>query len=163
MNITLINNETKETASELLEKYKHLKVGISYVTASKNIKKELNKKFPGIKFNVTSHGYSGGNSVYVHWTDGPTNKQVDEITSKYQIDNLDTMTDIYNYNKKLFSNLFGGTKQIMLFRNYSDSKIQSALNIMEKIDGKSFTVEDLNKNKTIDHDYRLRIYEILES
>ena len=68
----------------------------SYVTAAKNIHIELKAEFPGVKFSVTSKSYSMGNSINVDWTDGPTEKQVDEIISKYQYGSFNGQDDCYN-------------------------------------------------------------------
>jgi len=59
------------------------------------IREELKKLFPAYKFSVTSDTYSMGNSVHISWTDGPTVKQVEEITNKYQYGHFDGMTDMY--------------------------------------------------------------------
>lgn len=61
------------------------------------IREELKKHFPKIKFSVTSSNFSGGDSVRVKWTDGPTEKQVREFTSKYQYGRFNGMEDIYEY------------------------------------------------------------------
>lgn len=65
--------------------------------AAKLIRKELKAAFPGIKFSVTSKGFSMGDSVDIDWTDGPTSKQVKEITDKYQYGHFNGMEDIYEY------------------------------------------------------------------
>ncbi|WP_407522726.1 hypothetical protein PDL71_15595 [Lacibacter sp. MH-610] len=67
----------------------------SHAAASAAIKQELKKYFPCIKFSVTSDSFAGGNSVDISWTDGPTTKQVEAITSKYQYGHFDGMNDIY--------------------------------------------------------------------
>lgn len=69
-----------------------------HAKASRSIKQELIKAFPGVVFSVKSKGYSGGNSVDVFWTDGPTTKEVDAIIGKYQQGHFDGMTDCYEYN-----------------------------------------------------------------
>jgi hypothetical protein len=61
------------------------------------IKEELKKVFPGVKFNVTSSNFSGGNSVDVRWNDGPTEDQVNSIIKKYQYGSFNGMEDIYEY------------------------------------------------------------------
>jgi hypothetical protein len=80
--------------------------------AAKNIRIELKRAFPKVKFSVRSEYYSGGNSVDVDWTDGPTTKQVDAIINKYQEGSFDGMTDCYNYEDNLFSDVFGGAKYV---------------------------------------------------
>ena len=54
------------------------------VVGAKNIKKELAKAFPGVKFSVRSQSFSGGDFIDIDWTDGPTEEMVKKITDKYQ-------------------------------------------------------------------------------
>jgi hypothetical protein len=102
------NNESREKGIEGIkanydsrEAYKaELKANpkkSSAANASAAIKAELKKIFPDIKFSVTSDTFSMGNSVHISWTDGPTSKQVEEITDKYQYGHFDGMTDMYEY------------------------------------------------------------------
>lgn len=62
---------------------------------AKAIRTELKKEFPFIKFSVKSDNFSMGNSVNISWTNGPTTKQIDEITRKYQYGHFDGMNDMY--------------------------------------------------------------------
>lgn len=59
------------------------------------IRAELKAAFVGVKFSVTSDTFSGGNSVHIDWTDGPTVKEVEAITSKYQYGHFNGMEDLY--------------------------------------------------------------------
>ena len=65
--------------------------------AAKLIRKELKQAFPGIKFTVTSKGYSGGDSVSIGWDNGPTYDAVCKVVRKYEYGSFDGMTDSYNY------------------------------------------------------------------
>ncbi len=66
---------------------------------AKVIRERLKIEFPGVKFSVTSETFSMGNSVSIHWTDGPVTNLVDRITREYQQGRFDGMTDCYNYHK----------------------------------------------------------------
>lgn len=91
-----------------------------YALGAKNIRVELKRAFPGVKFSVTSEGYSGGCSIDINWTDGPTSKQVKEITDKYEEGHFDGMEDIYNYDhSNLWPGIFGGAKYVCENRHYS--------------------------------------------
>ena len=91
-----------------------------YALGAKNIRVELKRAFPSVKFSVTSEGYSGGCSINISWTDGPTTKQVKEITDKYQEGDFDGMEDIYNYNhSNLWPGIFGGAKYVFENRHYT--------------------------------------------
>lgn len=59
------------------------------------IKTELKSVWPHIKFSVTADNFSMGNAVRIHWTDGPTTSEVDNISGKYQQGHFDGMTDMY--------------------------------------------------------------------
>jgi hypothetical protein len=59
------------------------------------IRKELKQKWPDVKFRVRSDSFAGGDSVSIHWTDGPTQSAVKEITDKYQYGNFNGMIDMY--------------------------------------------------------------------
>ena len=58
------------------------------------VKSELKKEFPSVKFNVTSDY----DAVKIYWTDGPRNKQVGEITNKYEEGQFDRRTECYEPN-----------------------------------------------------------------
>lgn len=85
-----------------------------------NLKKELAKAFPGIKFSVSSEQYAGGNSIDVDWTDGPTTEQVKKISDRYQECDFDGMTDSTTFRDQIFTETFGGAKYVMEQRCYSD-------------------------------------------
>lgn len=85
--------------AEQKEKYKGKKS--SHAGAAAAIKSELQNKFPGIKFSCTSDSFSMGDSVHISWTDGPTTKDVEEISGKYQYGHFYGMEDIYeNTNRR---------------------------------------------------------------
>ena len=69
----------------------------THALCAKEIRKDLKKVFPKIKFGVTSAVFSMGNSVDVRWTDGPTRDQVEGVIKKYQYGHFDGMTDYYEY------------------------------------------------------------------
>jgi hypothetical protein len=60
---------------------------------AKIIRKALKASFVGTKFSVRISRYSGGSSINVTWTDGPTQKDVQTITSAYDGGGFDGMTD----------------------------------------------------------------------
>lgn len=64
--------------------------------AAKAIKKELRRKFPGVKFSVRSRTFSGGDSIDIDWVCGPTEAEVAPHTAKYQEGSFDGMRDQYD-------------------------------------------------------------------
>lgn len=60
----------------------------------KALKREFGESFPGTKFSVRSERYSGGSSVNVGWTDGPTTYAVDKVIGVYSGADFDGMVDL---------------------------------------------------------------------
>jgi len=69
--------------------------GSKWARAAANIKTELSKEFPGVKFKCKSESYSGGCSVRVFWTDGPKVEDVEPIANAYKEGNFNGMIDMY--------------------------------------------------------------------
>ena len=105
------------------------------------IRKELKKEFPQTKFRVTSSGFSGGDSVSIHWQNGATTKQVQDITNKYQYGHFDGMTDSYEYsnNRKDIPQ----TKYVMEQRTITMDIVNQAFEYIRHS-------WDCLKNKTVD-------------
>lgn len=72
----------------------------AHAQCAKEIRQDLKKAFPGVKFSVRSDTFSMGNSVDVSWTDGPTDEAVSAIVRKYQYGHFDGMVDMYEYSNK---------------------------------------------------------------
>lgn len=62
---------------------------------AKKIRATLKKAFPGVKFSVRSKTYSMGDSVYVSWTDGPLEEDVNRILERFESGYYDGMQDMY--------------------------------------------------------------------
>lgn len=72
-------------------------VSLSTTDTAKVIRKALKRAFPKVKFSVRSDSYSGGSSIDVSWTDGPTSDQVDEVVKRYAGATFDGMIDLKSY------------------------------------------------------------------
>lgn len=57
---------------------------ISTADTAKMIRKALKESFAGVKFSVRSSTYSGGSSINIGWTDGPTSSMVDAIARTFE-------------------------------------------------------------------------------
>jgi hypothetical protein len=93
-----------------------------YSTAAhgaKNLRIELKRAFPGVKFSVRSSVYSGGDSIDVSWADGPPLEAVKAISDKYQEGDFDGMNDIYESRRAAWPEVFGGAKYVMEQRRES--------------------------------------------
>jgi len=58
------------------------------------IRNVLAAMFPATKFRVSYSSYSGGSSIDVYWTDGPTSKQIDPILDAFSGADFDGMIDL---------------------------------------------------------------------
>lgn len=58
------------------------------------VRSALQTAFPGVKFGVRTQTYSGGSSVHVSWTDGPSQNQVESIAEAYSMGDFDGMIDL---------------------------------------------------------------------
>ncbi len=74
---------------------------IGTVDTAKLIRATLKGTFPCVKFSVRSSLYSGGSSIRVRWTDGPTEKAVQSAVGHYCGSTFDGMTDSTNYHNTL--------------------------------------------------------------
>jgi hypothetical protein len=99
----------------------------SLQAAAKNIRTELARAFPGVKFSVKSRRFSGGDAIDVKWTDGPMSAQVDEIINRYSAGSFDGMVDLYTYDSSAWGDAFGSAKYVHSVRDYSDAAIESAI------------------------------------
>lgn len=72
----------------------------THAAAAQAIRQDLKKAWPGVRFRVRSDSFSMGNSVDVHWTDGPTSADVNLIIGRYQYGHFDGMQDLYEYSNR---------------------------------------------------------------
>ncbi len=95
--------------------------------AAKNIRIELARAFPGIRFSVKSRRFSMGDAIDVRWTDGPMGSQVDAIIQRYKAGSFDGMDDSYSYVHSAWKDAFGDAKYVHSVRDDSDKAIASAI------------------------------------
>jgi hypothetical protein len=87
---------TKNNSSKLHPVYVKAAKGewIGHADIAKLIRSALDSAFPETKFSVTTKTYSGGGSVSVRWTDGPTGKAVEAVTNQFETRSFDGMIDL---------------------------------------------------------------------
>ena len=95
--------------------------------AAANIRIMLKRSFPGVKFSVKTSKFSMGDSLTVSWTDGPTDKAVNEIVDMFSGGSFDGMTDSYEQSTRPFTTLFGDAKYTHTRREESDALVQAAI------------------------------------
>ena len=66
---------------------------LSCADTAKLVRAALKESFPSVKFSVRSSVYSGGASINVGWSDGPSADQVKGIVSAFEGSYFDGMTD----------------------------------------------------------------------
>lgn len=115
--------EKRGLIDKLIAEYPYLKQTndqeSSRITATKNMRTELSREFPGLIFSITSKTFSGGDDIHVSWTDGATREEVKKITDKYQEGHFDGMEDIYRHSDNPFTDIFGGVKYVLESRSIS--------------------------------------------
>jgi hypothetical protein len=67
---------------------------LSAAETAKLVRAALKASFAGVKFSVRSETYSGGASIDIKWTDGPTEKAVDAVVNQFQGADFDGMIDL---------------------------------------------------------------------
>lgn len=73
------------------------KTYLSCAETAKLLRKALAGFFPGTKFAVRSKTYSGGASIRVIWTDGPTDAAVKRVCRTFEGADFDGMQDLKTY------------------------------------------------------------------
>lgn len=108
---------------------------------SQEPKSELQHVFPGIKFTVRSSSFSGGDSIDLRWSLGPTSKEVRAIAGKYQEGHFDGMIDLYENDHsahgEAIDKVLGRAKYVSESRNFPDDlyeKIGRALCALQHVD-----------------------------
>jgi hypothetical protein len=79
---------------------------------AKLIRKRVKDLFPGIRFSVRSKAYSGGSSITVSWTDGPTEAEVSPAVKAYEGADFDGMVDLKTYKRGVISHPDGSIEEI---------------------------------------------------
>lgn len=103
------------------------KNGDGLVTAAKNVRIELKRAFPEVKFSVKTRRFAGGDAMDIKWTDGPVTSQVDAIVGKYAAGQFSGMDDSYTYSRDIWPLAFGDAKYVSTSRDNSDKAIESAI------------------------------------
>lgn len=103
---------------------------------AKNIRADLKNHFPGVKFSVRKDHY---NCISVTWDNGPTDKQVNEITGKYKCGTFDSMTDCSGWDNTPFDQVFGAVRYLHTHREIGEEIREAAVKLVEKHEGEAVT------------------------
>jgi hypothetical protein len=77
---------------------------LSCAETAKLVRAALKASFPATKFSVVSKSYSGGASITIRWTDGPTGKRVDEVVDCFSGADFDGMVDLKTHRPAMIVN-----------------------------------------------------------
>ena len=122
---------------------------------SKNLKKELTRAFPCVKFSVKSDTYSGGDAIRVSWTRGPTTKQVEEISNKYQEGSFNSMEDLYETDREnVWPEVFGGAKYVSESRHFPEDLREAIMRGLCELEGVAYEGQytRLPKGEDVSHE-----------
>ena len=129
-----------------------------YAVGAKNMRKELERAFPGVTFSCRSKSYSGGCSIHASWTDGPTEAQASPIVDKYQECDFDGMDDSTSYRHSVWPEVFGGAKYTFASRHESPAlTVKAALAL-----GYELTEADFDQHGNLDETRAHLSYEICQ-
>ena len=149
--------EAQAKAAMLLEierlknavEFQHLEqIGEYQPTASvaKNIRRDLKKHFPKIKFSVRKRYYD---DISVSWENGPTKDQVKDIIGKYKNKFLDDSLDFSNYSPSAWNKVFGGVGSMFLDREVGDNLVSVAINIINSRMGTNISMDAYHQNDAV--------------
>lgn len=117
--------EWEEREKMFAERYAFLeraKDHYDHNVVGRNIRTELKRNFPGVKFKVKKRGYD---CYDVEWIDGPTTDQVDDIVLKYKTGRFDAYQDYHYSEDSPFTDLYGGCDYIFTRREISEEAVEN--------------------------------------
>lgn len=121
--------EKEETRKRLATEYAYLERNEKddHNIVGKNIRTELKRNFPGVKFSVRYDSFSGGDAFDIRWEDGPTSDQVDPIVNKYGNMHPDAYSqgDYWDCVPSVFNELFGGVGYVNIDRTITEKAIEA--------------------------------------
>jgi hypothetical protein len=102
-------------------------VYIGSTDTAKLIRAALKEAFPKTKFSVRTDKYSGGSSIRIRWTDGPTQVLVDRIAKSFAGSGFDGMTDYkYSVGSWLMPNGMASTRSVEAHYGTEGETIEAA-------------------------------------
>lgn len=122
----------------------------SLQAAGKNVRIELKRAFPGVKFSVKTSRYSMGCSLSVNWVDGPNADQVSAISGKYSGGSFNGSEDLYEYSRDAWTDAFGDAKYVSDRRDYSDKAVASAIRTVQAKYAGNLSARNINEIKVED-------------
>lgn len=133
-----LEKQTEETRQRTAPEYAHLTPCDEYnrLVTAKNIRAELKKYFPGIKFSVRKGSGRGSLSINVEWVDGPCREAVETKLENFKRIASYDVDDSAQYKRHAW--IFGTTEYLFCNHDYSDEVLQAAIdkiNARYKVNG----------------------------
>jgi hypothetical protein len=102
---------------------------LSCAETAKLVRAALKESFPNVKFSVKSSVYSGGASINIKYTDGPTYEQVKTVVGMFEGSYFDGMTDYKgsNYGSLDGNEVRFGADFIFVNRDFTVPVLESAV------------------------------------
>ena len=124
--------------------YSHLDVNKK---TAQNIRADLKKHYPKIKFSVTSDH----NSVNIRYvSDKVSSYEVEKLLAKFTAGSFDGSDDSYHYSNTAFSKVFSTIKYIFADRTFTNEHIQLHLDKTNEKCGTTYTLDDYNNGNIYD-------------
>lgn len=127
---------------------------ISLKDTAKIIRGKLKNNWPQVKFSVKGKSYSGGASINIHWTDGPTRLQVEKVVKNFQGATFDGMADLKTYIDQTDEHgnvVHYGADYIFCHREFSRELLERAVKeIANVFDVQALPVLDFDWGASID-------------
>lgn len=94
------------------------------VHVAKNVRKDLARNFPGVKFSVRKYGFD---EIRIEWTDGPTVAEVEAVAGKHKetAERDRWNDDLWDYKETYFTAVFGGVRYIWYDRDISKERTEA--------------------------------------
>lgn len=135
--------EKEELREQLIKDYPYLtriEKSFDHKTCGNNIRTELKRNFPNVKFSVRYSSFSGGDSYDISWYDGPLREDVDAIVGKYRDMHPDEYSqgDYWDCKPSVFNNLFGSVGYVCCNRHLSDKAGEKVLKIYPELNENNY-------------------------
>lgn len=101
--------------------------------AAENVRRELARAFPGVKFSVRSKRFAGGDEVTVKWEDGPAAEKVRGVVLKYRPYGADETGEFWDYKPERagWAKVFGETRFATVSRHWSEGTERALVSYFE--------------------------------
>lgn len=120
----------RREAEQLLARYAYLDRADGTASPANagaaNLRRLLAREYPGVKFSVRAQAFAGGTAIDAHWTDGPTQAEVEAFGELFSVGSFDGSDDTYDFSRALFPELFGGAKYVSGHRTLSPMRYAEA-------------------------------------